>query len=69
MITRYALVLSYVDRSGVVQAIGPYDTEAEAAAARADLEAMPVLGIAGCLWEIVPCVDFGQPSSTTRSDV
>lgn len=59
MITRYAIVLSYVDRSGVVQVVGPYDTEAEALAARPALEAVPVLGMAGCLWEVVPCTDFG----------
>lgn len=52
MLTRFVVVLSESDRSGVRQAFGPYDTEQQAKAALKVLESWPALSSG--LWDIVP---------------
>jgi hypothetical protein len=59
VITRFALVLYYLDRSGIKQVFGPYDTRAAAEHAQEQLEAMPAID--GGLWDVVPCTDLGHP--------
>lgn len=65
MTTRYIALLSYCDRSGVIQAFGPYDTEGAAEAARDELQALPA--IQGGIWEILPCVDAFTQSASASS--
>jgi len=59
--TRYIVLLSYYDGSGSIQAFGPYNTEALAKDAMAELEKWPALGHAG-RWEVLPCVDTSTPA-------
>lgn len=54
----YALVLSYSDRSGVIQVFGPYETTEAASAAEEALIQIPA--IQAGLWEIVPCWEWTQ---------
>lgn len=64
MINRYMVVVSYSDRSGIIQAFGPYLDQGAAEEAKERLpEAMPVLENTG-LWEVVVCTDVeteGRP--------
>jgi hypothetical protein len=48
----FVLVLVHFDRSGIIQAFGPYGSEQDAAAAQQSLAAMPA--IQGGIWECVP---------------
>lgn len=57
MIRRYVLVLLYSDRSGIIQAFGPYDSEEEALRAKTAIpEALPA--IPGGLWDVTLCADL-----------
>ncbi|MEV7814282.1 hypothetical protein AB0P05_26690 [Streptomyces flaveolus] len=61
MISRYALVVSHYDRSGIIQAFGPYDSPKQAEASRDAIQSgMPLLSIAGGMWEVVPMTDLGE---------
>jgi hypothetical protein len=57
MTTRYVLLLWHLDRSGIQQAFGPYDSEAEAERARDGLKTWPALNAAtnADCWTIQPC--------------
>jgi hypothetical protein len=66
MITRFVVVLSESDRSGVRQAFGPYDTEEQAKATLKVLETWPALSSG--LWDIVPCADLG-PGGTPPAPI
>jgi hypothetical protein len=61
MNTRYVVLLSHADGSGPIQAFGPYNTEALAQDAMADLQAWPALSNAD-KWELVPCADTSTPT-------
>lgn len=64
MIGRYALVVSHCDRSGIIQAFGPYDSPEQAEASKDALQdGMPLLSIAGGLWEVVPMADLAKEPS------
>ncbi|MCW7941676.1 hypothetical protein AAW14_06435 [Streptomyces hygroscopicus] len=60
MASRYVLLLWHLDRSGVQQVFGPYDTEAEAERARDDLKTWPALN--GGHWSIEPCTSTAAPA-------
>lgn len=62
MTTQYIALLSYWDRSGIIQAFGPYDTEAAAEAARDQLQQLPA--IQGGRWEIIPCMQTVTASAS-----
>jgi hypothetical protein len=64
MISRFALVVSYADRSGIIQAFGPYvSTEAAEASRDALQDAMPALALTGGLWEVVPMTELSVRGS------
>lgn len=57
MINRYMVVLSHGDRSGIIQAFGPYDSEEEAEHARGVIpEVLPA--VSAGLWETVLCTNL-----------
>lgn len=51
---QFVIVVSYSDRSGIIQCLGPYRTEMEAEAASAQLQAWPLFEAVGGLWEVKP---------------
>jgi hypothetical protein len=54
----YIVALSHHDRSGIIQAFGPYDTFEEAEQAEGAIpDFLPALDAVG-LWEIVLCADL-----------
>jgi hypothetical protein len=57
VIRRYVLVISESDRSGIIQAFGPYGSEEEAERAKVAIpEALPAMACG--LWDVVSCADL-----------
>lgn len=63
MNTRYVVLLSHFDGSGVIQAFGPYNTRALADGAMADLQTWPA--IQDGRWEVLPCAETPSGGLTT----
>jgi hypothetical protein len=55
----YVIVVSHHDRSGIIQALGPYASREAAEAAGDELHSLPLFSGTG-LWEVVSCLDFGS---------
>lgn len=62
MKTRYVLVLSYHDRSAILQTFGPYDLPEQAERAGQELRDLPFMQEGA--WDVLPCLDWPTPEES-----